>query len=840
MGLSADTYAATERALLPPGRALADGGEGTLTDLLEALAQEFSRVDASGDVLLQEAFPDTAVELLPDWERIAKLPSACTPAGQTTAQRQASVVRKLTANEAQTIAFIVALAASYGYTISIVERRALRFGYNAYCGYPFGSWDWQFVWEAHSEGTPIEMLYFDTGHCGDDFGAFGDPTMECRLKTGNQSHIIPRFCYDFTGYNLFQYRDIGRLFWIGRAGSLFQDTAGTVPVTAYGQTVGLIKDLSGHGGDLMLTVGPGAVYSQDENGYDCLVSAGDSMYSGSDADLPMGANNVHIAATVAFDQFTKNASCFNYGTSAILEERGIGLDNSTPQKMTANIYNVQADGQSPIAGQPYVMECDVLYHTVSLYIDGVFESSATGVVNTVSGALTLFGSALPGKLFTGKFYGGVIFGGSSWPRAAVTRWLGALAGQTFPGYDLLLLDQAFARSSQATWTDPAGILQTASANAARYNNDRDTGEAYGLLIEEPRTNQITDPFNPTTSNWVQTNAAAALAQGTGPDGSNSLIKLTTDVVATVEPHMYNITCLIPDPAPDVISVLTWVQRGNYDNGASPTIRMHSKQTPAPGAGTPVDVSARILQGPGSVDIADFDAGLVQVYGLSQTEPTLIETRTMIPLIAGQTYILTCRNRDQAIGAQVGDTTFWYAQQFEFADFASTLIPSGVATRPGDDVAIPPTWAATEAGCLWGEFRVRNLPPNPYPTSSGIVAALAYTAANTFIGVNVDSNGQLIITGRLAGSAYQQAYTPNGSIVAGQSYKFAASWSPTAFRLSLNGAAVISAAQTQALPTAPSQFFVGSISGTYYLNGTVRSLRYAPFAPANAQLQALAS
>jgi hypothetical protein len=47
----------------------------------------------------------------------------------------------------------------------------------------------------------------------------------------------------------------------------------------------------------------------------------------------------------------------------------------------------------------------------------------------------------------------------------------------------------FNRASSGTYTDSAGVIQTASNNVPRFDHNPITGESLGLLVEEQRTNQ---------------------------------------------------------------------------------------------------------------------------------------------------------------------------------------------------------------------------------------------------------------------------------------------------------------------------------------------------------------
>lgn len=84
--------------------------------------------------------------------------------------------------------------------------------------------------------------------------------------------------------------------------TMFQDTAGTVPVTAVGQTVKLLKDKSGNGNDLSSSVAP--TLAQDGSGYYYLQFTGAStqylLCSGS-RPLQLGYDSFISVAACKFD-----------------------------------------------------------------------------------------------------------------------------------------------------------------------------------------------------------------------------------------------------------------------------------------------------------------------------------------------------------------------------------------------------------------------------------------------------------------------------------------------------------------------------------------------------------
>lgn len=77
MGMKSDQYARQLDALLPRGRAWSRDPDLLMRSLTLGLADEFARVDARADKLISEILPNTTLEMLQDWERVAGLPDTC-------------------------------------------------------------------------------------------------------------------------------------------------------------------------------------------------------------------------------------------------------------------------------------------------------------------------------------------------------------------------------------------------------------------------------------------------------------------------------------------------------------------------------------------------------------------------------------------------------------------------------------------------------------------------------------------------------------------------------------------------------------------------------------------
>ena len=92
----------------------------------------------------------------------------------------------------------------------------------------------------------------------------------------------------------------------------------------------------------------------------------------------------------------------------------------------------------------------------------------------------------------------------------------------------------FERLSIGTYVDELGVIKTAADNEARFDHDLATGESLGLLIEESRTNHITNStdFSSANGDWGATSQGTSPgfptvtpASGIAPDGTNTASRL---------------------------------------------------------------------------------------------------------------------------------------------------------------------------------------------------------------------------------------------------------------------------------------------------------------------------
>jgi len=199
---TADDYLTALLAHLPYGKLwddLRQPGSG-IHAIMQALAEEFARVDNRAETLRLDLDPRYTSDLLFDWENFAELPDICSALVNTTLQeRRLALVAKLTYTGGQSRAFYVALANAMGYAIEITEYTPFVCGFSQ-CGID-ALWEGGHKIRHHWSVTVLgpRVTYFRCGEseCGIDpitkFVAADD--LECRFRDINQAHRILHFVY---------------------------------------------------------------------------------------------------------------------------------------------------------------------------------------------------------------------------------------------------------------------------------------------------------------------------------------------------------------------------------------------------------------------------------------------------------------------------------------------------------------------------------------------------------------------------------------------------------------------------------------------------------------------
>lgn len=201
MAVSSLKYKKLLRKLLPQGWAWQSKSidESDLKDLVDALSIESCRVEDAAFSFVKDVFPDTSVELLPDWERVLALPDECDPATfQTVEERQNRVVQVLTTSGGQNAEFFKDLAGRFGFDvdeIEVVDHVPFRAG-QARAGDALTNGDWIFTFTIVAPLALGNITYFRAGSkAGDRLLTATNATLQCLLQKHKPAHTIVLFSF---------------------------------------------------------------------------------------------------------------------------------------------------------------------------------------------------------------------------------------------------------------------------------------------------------------------------------------------------------------------------------------------------------------------------------------------------------------------------------------------------------------------------------------------------------------------------------------------------------------------------------------------------------------------
>jgi len=194
IGSSANDYLQQLINLTPQGDVFPTEATANWVLMLDAIAQTCARIDANAVLLLNEAFPDTTTQLLPNWERVAGLPDDCSVLGDTYEIRRLNLIAKLTSRGGQSKEYFIEVAASLGYTVTITEFRPFRVSISR-VGDPLCDANWWFVWQVNSQLNTIVWFRAGRSAAGEPLASWGNTRLECIMKKYKPAHTIVQFAY---------------------------------------------------------------------------------------------------------------------------------------------------------------------------------------------------------------------------------------------------------------------------------------------------------------------------------------------------------------------------------------------------------------------------------------------------------------------------------------------------------------------------------------------------------------------------------------------------------------------------------------------------------------------
>lgn len=195
MGLTANDYYHALQSLLPAGPAWGVDESSAAAKLLDAWAQELSRIQSRADELITEADPRTTYELLTEYERIFGLPDPCVTIDQSVDQRRAALHSKFILLGGQNCAYFIGIAEAMGYYGATIDEYA-PMTCNDTCNDSLYSDADMFCWTLNlSASTGGVFVMNCNSDCNASLQSWGDEALECRINKYKPTHTSIIFSY---------------------------------------------------------------------------------------------------------------------------------------------------------------------------------------------------------------------------------------------------------------------------------------------------------------------------------------------------------------------------------------------------------------------------------------------------------------------------------------------------------------------------------------------------------------------------------------------------------------------------------------------------------------------
>jgi hypothetical protein len=358
-------------------------------------------------------------------------------------------------------------------------------------------------------------------------------------------------------------------------------------------------------------------------------------------------------------------------------------------------------------------------------------------------------------------------------------------------------------------------------SAPRFDHNPTTGESLGLLVEEARTNNLT--YSEDASQWLTpTNITLSQNQTVAPDGASTadqyLETVTNGLHVQSSPGFLFVTGTTYTYSVFVKSI----GGRNFTIGYPPTLFTNRfARFTLSGSG--------FVQGSDAGVTADIQAYANGWYRCRATNTCVSGTGSRVDnFITDSSYSIS----------YAGDVTkglFIWGAQLEAGAFPTSYIPTTTATvtRAADVSQITGSnfssfYNQTEGTVFagWSSFAAA--------TQRYIIDVEQAASANDRIDININTsntvNPRTVVGGSAITSLSAGTYTANTSSNIGFGYKIAD------YGSSFNGAIPVTANTAGSLPSSPARLFIGSLTGTNYLNGTIRRLTFWPTRLSNTVLQ----
>ncbi|MCP1376054.1 YmfQ family protein [Dyella lutea] len=191
---SVDDFHGALRALMPRGRVWNKDPDSVQDRTIGCFAPSYQRNSLAALNLVADAFPATALDLVPEWQATLGLPDPCAGNAPTLIQQRQQIVARLTDSGGQSAPYFIGLAAQLGYTVTITNDAPFRCGQSR-CGQHLGDQDWFFFWTVTAPSYTTTPFLAGQSTAGDPLGSTGNAVLQCELQERQPAHTILQFSY---------------------------------------------------------------------------------------------------------------------------------------------------------------------------------------------------------------------------------------------------------------------------------------------------------------------------------------------------------------------------------------------------------------------------------------------------------------------------------------------------------------------------------------------------------------------------------------------------------------------------------------------------------------------
>jgi len=189
----ASDYQNAMLALMPRGRAWSKDPDSVQSIVFSALSRVYERSTSDAINLLTDAFPVSAVSMLPEWEATLGLPDICDGIDPAYQARQSHVVAKFAGTGGQSIPYLSGYASKLGYTVTTTEFSPFRFGRSF--GQLLNGDDWAYALQINAPLFSEQIFSLGSSGFGEPFASWSNATLECVMREIAPAHAALIFSY---------------------------------------------------------------------------------------------------------------------------------------------------------------------------------------------------------------------------------------------------------------------------------------------------------------------------------------------------------------------------------------------------------------------------------------------------------------------------------------------------------------------------------------------------------------------------------------------------------------------------------------------------------------------